>query len=116
MSIAAIELARRWAPNWGRLARLHRSGPLRAFLGANLIAVVVILIRSQGWLQPVELVIYDALRVAWAGNQPSSRILLIGASEPDIGHYSWPLRDGDLADLLERIARWKPRVIWVDTI
>ena len=114
MYLTASEFARRWAPNWSRLARLHRSGPLRAFLGANLIAVVVILIRAQGWLQPVELVIYDALRVAWAGNQPSSRILLVGASEPDIGHYSWPLRDGDLADLLERIASWKPRMIGVD--
>jgi CHASE2 domain-containing sensor protein len=96
------------------LVWLQRSGPLRAFLGANLIAVVVILIRAQGWLQPVELVIYDELRVGWAGNQPSSRILLVGASERDIGHYNWPLRDGDLADLLERIASWKPRIIGVD--
>src|SRR5215469_8643878 len=114
MSITAGELARRWAPNWSRLARLHRSAPLRAFLGANLIAVVVILIRAQGWLQPVELVIYDALRVAWVGNESSSRIVLVGADEHDIRHYSWPLRDGDLADLLERIASWKPRMIGVD--
>ena len=70
MNITAGELARRWVPNWSRLARLQRSEPLRAFLGANLIAVVVIAIRAQSWLQPVELVIYDALRVAWAGNQP----------------------------------------------
>ena len=84
------------------------------FLGANLIAVVVILIGVQGWLQPVELVINDALRVAWAGDEPNSRILLVGASEQDIQHYSWPLRDGDLADLLERIASWKPRMIGDD--
>jgi adenylate cyclase len=114
MSSTAAELARRWVPNWARLARLQRSGPLRALLGANLIAVAVILIRAQGWLQPVELVIYDALRVAWAGNEPSSRVVLVGASEHDIWHYRWPLRDGDLADLLERIARWKPRMIGVD--
>jgi adenylate cyclase len=114
MYLTASELARRWVPNWSRLARLHRSGPLRAFLGANLIAVVVILIRAQGWLQPVELVIYDALRVAWAGDEPNSRVLLVGADEHDIRHYSWPLRDGDLADLLERIASWKPRMIGVD--
>src|SRR3974377_2309892 len=114
MYLTAGELARRWAPNWGRLARLHRSGPLRAFLGANLIAVVVILIRAQGWLQPGELVIYEALRVARAGSQPSSRILLVGANEHDIQHYSWPLRDGDLADLLERLASWKARMIGVD--
>jgi hypothetical protein len=48
MSMTAGELARRWVPNWSRLARLHRSGPLRAFLGANLIAVVVILTRALG--------------------------------------------------------------------
>src|SRR6516165_725806 len=106
MSITAGELARRWVPNWSRLARLHRSGPLRAFLGANLIAVVVILIRAQGWLQPVELVIYDALRVAWAGHEINNRILLVSVSETDIGRLrdKWPLRDGDLADLLEHIA------------
>jgi hypothetical protein len=51
MSATAGELARRGVPNWSGLARLLRSGPLRAFLGANLIAVVVILIRAQGWLQ-----------------------------------------------------------------
>lgn len=114
MSTTASEPARRWVPNWERLARLQRSGPLRALLGAQLIAVLVILIRAQGWLQPAELVIYDALRVAWAGNEWSSRIVLVGADEQDIRHYSWPLRDGDLADLLERIASWKPRLIGVD--
>ena len=57
MSIIAGELARRWVPNWGRVARLQRSGPLRAFIGANLIAVLVILIRAQGWLQPLELLV-----------------------------------------------------------
>jgi len=114
MSATAGELARRWVPSWARVARLQRGGPLRALLGANLIAVAVILIRAQGWLQPVELVIYDALRVAWAGNEPSSRVVLVGASEHDIWHYRWPLCDGDLADLLERIASWKPRIIGVD--
>jgi adenylate cyclase len=58
--------------------------------------------------------IYDALRVAWAGHQPSPRILLVGGSEADVEHWDWPLRDGDLAALLERIAAWKPRVIGVD--
>jgi adenylate cyclase len=114
MYLTASALARRWVSNWSQLARLYRSGLLRAFLGANMIAVLVVLIRAQGWLQPVELVIYDALRVAWAGNELSSRVLLVGADEHDIRHYSWPLRDGDLADLLERIASWKPPVIGVD--
>ena len=88
MSASASDPVRHWVRNWSRLAQLQRSGPLRALFGANLIAIVVILIRTQGWLQPVELVIYDALRVAWAGDEPSSRILLVGADEQDIRHYS----------------------------
>jgi len=74
----------------------------------------IFLLWDYGGLQPFELLVYDALRVAWAGNEPSSRVLLVGATEQDIQHYRWPLRDGDLADLLERIASWKPRMIGVD--
>jgi adenylate cyclase len=103
-------------PSWERLARLQRSGPLRALLGANLIAVVVILIRAQGWLQPVELVVYDTLRAAWASQETNSRFLLVSVTESDIRQLQdrWPVRDDDLAELLNRIAGWKPRVIAVD--
>ena len=70
--------------------------------------------RGYGLLQPLELEIYDALRIAWAGHQLSSRVLLVGVTEADVEHWDWPLRDGDLATLLERIASWKPRAIGVD--
>jgi adenylate cyclase len=97
-----------------RVLRLLRRDPIRALIGANLVAAVVILARSWGLLQPLELLVYDALRVAWAEHQPSPRILLIGGTEADIEHWDWPMRDGDLAALLERIAAWQPRVIGVD--
>jgi len=45
-----------------------------------------------------ELLIYDALRVAWSGNEPSTRILLVGGTETDVEDFDWPLRDGELAD------------------
>ena len=70
--------------------------------------------RVHGWLQPFELLIYDGLRVVWAGQEPSNRILLVGGTEDDVTDFDWPLRDGELADLLERIASWNPRVIGVD--
>ena len=75
---------------------------------------MIILVRGFGWLQPFELLTYDALRVAWAGDEPSTRILLVGGTETDVQDFDWPLRDGKLADLLERVAAWKPRVIGVD--
>ena len=54
------------------------------------------------------------VRVVWAGHEPSNRIFLVGATEDDIANFDWPLRDGLLADLPERLASWNPRVIGVD--
>lgn len=96
------------------LARLSSSARLRALIAANLVAALIIVVREVGSLQPLELAIYDALRVTWAGDQPSDRVLLVGATEDDIARWHWPLRDGELAELLDRLASWKPRAIGVD--
>jgi adenylate cyclase len=98
----------------GRIKRLLRSPALKALLGTQIIVAGVILARSHGWLHPFELLAYDELRVAWATHEPSTRILLVGGTEDDVADFDWPLRDGDLADLLERLASWNPRVIAVD--
>jgi adenylate cyclase len=98
----------------GRIVRLLHSPVLKALVGANIIVAAIILARSDGWLQPFELLIYDALRVVWAGHEPSNRIFLVGGTEDDVADFDWPLRDGELADLLERLASWDPRVIGVD--
>ena len=105
-----------------RLGRLLRNTVLRAIVGAHIVAAATILVRSEGWLQPVELSTYDALRVAWAGTLASDRVVLVGATEADITagdatagrRWGWPLRDGKLAQLLERLSSWKPRAIGVD--
>jgi adenylate cyclase len=115
MSSAAAEpLSSRFRLDRGRISRFLRGPALKALIGANLIVVGIVLARDHGWLQPFELLIYDQLRVSWAGSEPSSRILLVGGNEDDITDFDWPLRDGELADLLERLAAWQPRVIGVD--
>ena len=96
------------------LARVLHSPKVKSLIGGNVIAAIIILLRGYGVLQPLELQIYDALVVAWVGHQPSSRVVLVGATEADVDHFDWPLRDGDLATLLERIESWNPRVIGVD--
>jgi CHASE2 domain-containing sensor protein len=97
-----------------QIARISSSARLRALIAANCIAALIIVVRAAGLLQPLELAIYDALRVAWAGNQLSNRVILVGATEDDIARWHWPLRDGELAELLDRLAGWKPRAIGVD--
>src|SRR5712671_4124319 len=114
MTSAVSEPLRRLVPARPRIGRLLRSAAFKALIGAHIIVAVIILVRGYGWLQPFELLIYDALRVAWSGNEPSTRILLVGGTETDVEDFDWPLRDGELADLLERITAWKPRVIGVD--
>ncbi|MBV8739850.1 MAG: adenylate/guanylate cyclase domain-containing protein [Alphaproteobacteria bacterium] len=96
------------------LMRVLRSPKVKALIGGNVIAAIIILLRGYGVLQPLELQIYDALVVAWVGHQPSSHVVLVGGTEADVEHFDWPLRDGDLATLLERIESWNPRVIGVD--
>jgi adenylate cyclase len=114
MTSAVSEPLRRLVPARQRIGRLLRSAAFKALIGAHIIVAVIILVRGYGWLQPFELLIYDALRVAWSGNEPSTRILLVGGTETDVEDFDWPLRDGELADLLERIVAWKPRIIGVD--
>jgi adenylate cyclase len=114
MTAATGEPLRRLAPVRDRAARVLRSGAFKALVSANLAVAAIILIRNSGGLQPFELLVYDALRVAWAGTAPSGTILLVGATEADVENFDWPMKDGDLADLLERIAAWQPRVIGVD--
>src|SRR5437667_7241281 len=97
-----------------RIIRLPRSAAFKALIGSHVIVAAIILVRGYGWLQPLELAIYDQLQVAWAGSEQSSSVLLVGGTEEDVRHWDWPLRDGDLATLLERIASWQPRVIGVD--
>jgi adenylate cyclase len=106
----------------GHLGRLLRNNVLRAVVGAHLVAAAIILVRAEGWLQPSELLAYDVLRVAWAGPLTADRVVLVGATEGDITagdaksgrRWGWPLRDGALAALLERIASYKPRAIGID--
>jgi adenylate cyclase len=119
---APSALVGRWPQLHGRLSRLLRNNVLRAIVAAHLIAAAIIGCRDLGWLQRTELFSYDLLRVAWAGTGTSGRIALIGASEDDITsgdgkggrRWGWPLRDGRLAELLERLAGWRPRVIGID--
>ena len=95
-------------------ARLRRRRWPRVMLVAQLVAAAVLCCRGLAWLQPAELAVYDRLATAWAGQERSERILIVPVTEADIGRYGWPLRDEDLAVLLQRLTAWGARAIGVD--
>ena len=90
MASAVSEPFRRLVPARQRVGRVLHSAALKALIGAHVIVAIIILVRGYGWLQPFELLIYDALRIAWSGNEPSSRILLVGGTETDVEDFGWP--------------------------
>src|SRR5579863_1282378 len=104
----------RWLAARRFIARILRNATLRALIGAQLVAVGVIVVRSYGWLQPLELLAYDTMRAAWAIQMPRDRIVLVGMTETDIHRWHYPLSDEVFADLLDRLASWHPRAIGVD--
>jgi adenylate cyclase len=113
MSAVATESASHAQPAAGRIARFVRSAALRAMLGANIVSVLVMVARGWGLLQPFELWLYDRWLAAWSGPPQGDHVLLVSATEDDV-QRGWPLKDGDLAALLERIASLQPCVIAVD--
>ena len=88
--------------------------PLGGLLLGHLLFVGLLVLGRIGALQPLELMAYDqALR--WQTLEPpDSRIVLIGETEADIQRWGHPLPDGVMAEVLERLAQGRPRVIGVD--
>jgi len=78
-------------------------------------AAAVQVVRSQGLLQPLELIGYDLGITLQRGPQVPAPVTLILITEPDIQHLGrWPIPDGDLAAVVEQIMIWKPTVLGID--
>jgi adenylate cyclase len=73
-------------------------------------------IRLAGGLDAASLWFYDAyVRHAVSDRQEPSRITVITVSEADIQALdTWPISDGRLAELIDKIASLSPRVIGLD--
>ena len=86
-------------------------------LGLGVIACLLVVgLRSAGYLQFLELASYDVfLRVKERHTVPKPRLILVQIVEDDIQRIQqWPPSDDRLADLLEKLLDYSPRVIGVD--
>jgi adenylate cyclase len=75
----------------------------------------ILLTRSIGLLQPLELFLYDAQVRLLKPQATDDRIVIIGISESDLQSIGeWPISDRVLAQTLSRIKQQKPAVVGLD--
>jgi len=92
-----------------------RSIQVRGALASLCVFALLWTLRSLGWLQPLELALYDQLISLRAPAQPHpARVAIVSLEEPDIRELDYPLPDRTLAQLLRRIAADQPRAIGID--
>ncbi len=81
-----------------------------------LVFLIIIGIRSAGYLESLELSVYDwYIRLRPQVSARESRITLITITEQDIHKQGrWPLSDKTIAEVLENLAEFSPRAIGLD--
>jgi adenylate cyclase len=80
-----------------------------------LMAVLVILVRSWGWLQLMELFMFDQYLGWRTPEKPDSRVVIVGIEEADINKIGTPIfPDRVYADLITKIKKTQPRAIGFD--
>ena len=81
--------------------------------GSAVLAVVIIT-RIAGLLQPLEWLAFDSFLRIRPEEPIEERIVIIGINEADIKSVSYPLPDEEIANLLQTLQTYKPRVIGLD--
>ncbi len=72
-------------------------------------------LRQLGWLQSLELIVYDRLMQSRPEQEPDDRLLTVLVTEEDIQEQgTWPLPDATLAEALTIIHNAQPRAIGLD--
>ncbi len=87
-------------------------------LGSLAMTIPLILVRSLGLLQPVELPAYDHLMsarpIGWDQTPIDSRLLVVEVDQQDTSQYGYPVKDDALAQALATLQQYQPRAIGVD--
>ncbi|MFB2921406.1 MULTISPECIES: CHASE2 domain-containing protein [Aerosakkonema] len=79
------------------------------------VAALLIALRLTGVLQFLEWSALDRFFLLRPLSSPDSRIVIVGISESDIRKVGkWPIPDGDIAELIEKIKQQKPSAIGLD--
>jgi adenylate cyclase len=88
---------------------------LSSLLIGQFVCIVAMVMHVQGALEPLDLIAYDTgVRVRAADGSAEDRIIGVNITEIDITRFGWPISDGILAEMLEKLGQAKPRAIGID--
>ncbi|MEA5510234.1 EAL domain-containing protein [Crocosphaera sp. UHCC 0190] len=98
-----------------KLKKARMSSISAILLSSVLVTLPLIGLRQTGRLQFLELVAYDQLIRALPFGGHDSRLLVVGITEADIQQQKkWPLSDEVIAQLLDKLQIYNPKIIGLD--
>ncbi|MDZ7957083.1 MAG: CHASE2 domain-containing protein [Aulosira sp. DedQUE10] len=87
----------------------------RELITASSVAVCILFIRSLGLFQSLELAALDQLFHLRPNDPPEERITIVAIDEASLRQVgSWPIPDGVIAELLQKLRASNPRAIGLD--
>ena len=88
---------------------------LRAAPPGMMVLVVVMLIRMTGGMQPLEWMLFDTMLRLRPVEKVDERVIIVGIDEKDIEFIGkYPIPDGKIAELLNKLETYQPRAIGLD--
>jgi len=85
------------------------------FLAVLIVLALILVARFSGALQALEMMTYDRLIVSRAVDHGTQqRVVQIGITENDISRFGWPLSDGMLAEVVDRLHAAGAAAIGID--
>jgi CHASE2 domain-containing sensor protein/serine/threonine protein kinase len=98
--------------------RPGKRAPVSIVIGvASFLATGFVLgVRHLGWLQPLELAVFDRLVQISPALEPDPRLLVVAITEADIQKHGFPVPDGVLTQALQKLKPHQPGVIGLDLL
>ncbi|MBW4683074.1 MAG: CHASE2 domain-containing protein [Microcoleus vaginatus WJT46-NPBG5] len=84
------------------------------FLTSIFVTMLVLAMRGLGLFQTLEFKAFDQLMRLRPDEGIDSRLLVVEATENDINQYGFPLPDATIAEVIEKLEVYQPRIIALD--
>lgn len=98
---------------WWSAVPLQTGGKI-VLLASVLASAMVTGVKLLNLLEPAELFLFDYLVRSRPSQPLDPRMLIVSITEADIRQYGWPLTDDILAQVMDRLQVYEPRVVGLD--